>query len=81
MQSTKWGMWILAVVGLGWCLASQTNVTQRDYVYNAGEMAQNGAWVPLIWSYSLMWIIFACYTGNGSKPMVPMAPTSPVETN
>lgn len=66
-QSTKFIMWILSFLGMGWCLISQTNVTQRDYVYNGAEMAQYGAWVPLIWSYSLMWFIFACYSGNGGK--------------
>lgn len=67
LQSSNIALWILALSGLGWCVFSQTHVTQRDYVYDAQEMAQFAAWAPLIWSYSIMWIIFACFSGNGGE--------------
>lgn len=66
-QASNVAMWVLSIAGLSWCLFSQTHVTRRDYIYNSQEMAQFAAWVPLIWSLSIMWIIFACYSGNGSK--------------
>lgn len=70
--------WISTICGFIWCFYTPSNLSHKDYQYDPAAAAQYSALSPLIWSLSIAWIIFACYSDASwklncvlsSRPMV-----------
>jgi peptidoglycan/LPS O-acetylase OafA/YrhL len=70
--------WISTVCGFIWCFYTPSNLSHKDYQYDPAAAAQYSALSPLMWSLSIAWIIFACYSDASwkldcilsSRPMV-----------
>lgn len=70
--------WISTVCGFIWCFYTPSNLSHKDYQYDPAAAAQYSALAPLLWSLSIAWIIFACYSDASwklncvlsSRPMV-----------
>lgn len=59
--------WISSLWGMIWCFWSPSNLALKNYQYDPVEVASYSAWASLVWSLSISWIIFACFTGHGLK--------------
>ena len=64
------------MVGVGWMLAayfaylsifSPSHMTLKDYEYDLHEATIYATFIPIIWSFALGWLIWACFTGHGGK--------------
>jgi peptidoglycan/LPS O-acetylase OafA/YrhL len=59
--------WISTVCGFIWCFYTPSNLSHKDYQYDPSSAAQYSALSPLLWSLSIAWIIFACYSDASWK--------------
>lgn len=59
--------WISTICGLIWCFYTPSNLSHKDYQYDPAAAAQYSALAPLLWSLSISWIIFACYSDASWK--------------
>lgn len=70
--------WISTICAFIWCFYTPSNLSHKDYQYDPAAAAQYSALAPLMWSLSIAWIIFACYSDASwklncilsSRPMV-----------
>ncbi|CRK87303.1 CLUMA_CG001105, isoform A, partial [Clunio marinus] len=59
--------WISTLCGFIWCFYTPSNLSHKDYQYDPTTAAQYSAMSPMIWSISIAWIIFACYSDASWK--------------
>lgn len=50
--------WILASLGIFWCLWSPSAGMRTDFVYTSSDAASYASWCPLVFGLSLCWFIF-----------------------
>ncbi|KNC25327.1 hypothetical protein FF38_02523 [Lucilia cuprina] len=50
--------WILACLGISWCLWSPSAGMRTDFIYNSSDAASYASWCPLVFGLSLCWFIF-----------------------
>ena len=59
--------WISTLCCCIWCFYTPSNLSYKDYQYDPFAAAQYSALAPLLWSLSVAWIIFACFTDSSWK--------------
>ncbi|KAM7346792.1 nose resistant to fluoxetine protein 6-like isoform 2-T2 [Cochliomyia hominivorax] len=50
--------WILACLGIFWCLWSPSAGMRTDFIYTSADAASYASWCPLVFGLSLCWFIF-----------------------
>lgn len=50
--------WILACLGIFWCLWSPSAGMRTDFIYTSSDAASYASWCPLVFGLSLCWFIF-----------------------
>lgn len=58
--------WFLTFWAMIWCFWTPSNASSKDFQYDPSQMASYSAWASLVWSLGLSWIVFCCFTENGS---------------
>ncbi|XP_065072840.1 uncharacterized protein LOC135697157 [Ochlerotatus camptorhynchus] len=58
--------WIGMSIAVGWCFIFPLDTADKDFQYDIGDAAQYAALAPLSWALSICWIIYYCYTHEGS---------------
>lgn len=58
--------WFLTFWAMIWCFWTPSNASSKDFQYDPSQMASYSAWASLVWSLGLGWIVFCCFTENGS---------------
>lgn len=58
--------WILTIWAMIWCFWTPSSASSKDFQYDPSQMASYSAWASLVWSLGLGWIVFCCFTENGT---------------
>lgn len=59
--------WVATITAIIWCFYKPSNLSHKDYQYDPVSAAQYSGLAPLLWSLSISWIIFACYSDASWK--------------